>query len=754
MRLKFLIFILCFSNIVNAQQKDFINYVNPLSVTVSDTTVKDSLIKQEKETNGLANVIPAVGIPFGMTQWTPQTQTSEEKDLAPYLYKNEKINGFRGTHWSKGYGKDYGSFTIMPISGNLRTNAQDYASAYSHENEISAPNYYKVLLDDLQITAEITGLARSGMMRFTAGKTDDFYLLITPNSDKDKGFVEINKSKNEVVGYNPVYQMTGKPAGFSGYFVVQFEKKQTHAGVYHGSQQLKEWSITNKKDLGAFLKFDLKKGESLTIKIGTSFTSIDNARENLASEIRTWDFEVIRKDAGRIWNNALGQINVETDSTKYKNSFYTLLYRTMQQPRLFNDVNGTYPKFSDDSEHGTNSGANYYDDFLLDDIYSSQLPLVELLQPRTAIEFANSIVLKGEESNWLPIFPGWSGDTKTMVGDHASVFLASVYAKKLYGIAYKKAYDLMRKNAFQSPNAQEYKDGKGRRFLRDYIKYGYIPRVNATQDTSYSTEHLEQTLAYAYADYAVATMAKRMNNFMDYQLLAKRTKNYVNVYDSTLNHPNIINEELNVRTEIGQDSGTVVGTKPPLTPLSFDVPHDVKGLAKLMGGRDSLESALDSLFVKDEYLGYDKPGHQIPFLYNYTNAPHKTQLVVNKIRKEYTSEVTGLSSDAVQSAWFVFAALGFYPLDPVSNQYILTTPMFKEANIRIANRKWISLSVIGNPETDIYIQSVKLNGNNYNKGFITYQQLMNGAEIEFTLGPEPNLDWASAEENQPISGLD
>ncbi|HET8830086.1 MAG TPA: GH92 family glycosyl hydrolase, partial [Pelobium sp.] len=522
MRLKFLIFILCLSNIVYAQQKDFIDYVNPLFVPLSDTTAKDTIIKQEKETENLTNVIPAVGVPFGMTQWTPQTQTSEEKGLAPYLYKNEKINGFRGTHWSKGYGKDYGSFTIMPISGNLKTNAQDYASAYSHKNEISAPNYYKVLLDDSQITAELTGLARSGMMRFTAGKDDDFYLLITPNSDQGKGFIQINASEKEIAGYNPVYQMTGKPAGFSGYFVIQFKKKPTNAGVYHGGQQLKELSITNKKDLGAFLKFDLKKGESLTLKIGTSFTSIANARENLASEIRTWDFEAIREDAGRIWNSALGQINIETDRTKYKNIFYTSLYRTMQQPRLFNDVDGTYPKFSREHENGINSGANYYDDFLLDDTYSSQLPLIELLQPRTAVEFANSIVLKGEESNWLPIFPGWSGDTKTMVGDHASVFLASVYTKNLYGVAYRKAYDLMRKNAFQSPNAQEYEDGKGRRSLRDYIKYGYIPRVNAVQDTSYRTKHLELTLAYAYADYAVATMAKRMNNFVDYQLLAKR----------------------------------------------------------------------------------------------------------------------------------------------------------------------------------------------------------------------------------------
>ncbi|HET8828341.1 MAG TPA: glycoside hydrolase domain-containing protein, partial [Pelobium sp.] len=227
-------------------------------------------------------------------------------------------------------------------------------------------------------------------------------------------------------------------------------------------------------------------------------------------------------------------------------------------------------------------------------------------------------------------------------------------------------------------------------------------------------------------------------------------KNYANVYDSTLNHINIMNEELSVSTELGQDSGKVLTTKRIPSKTSFYVPHDVQGLAKLMGGRDSLECTLDSLFFKDEYASYD----HIPFLYNYTKAPYKTQLAVNKIRIAYTGEVAGLTGDVAQSAWFVFASLGFYPVDPVSNQYILTTPMFKEANIRIGNRKWISLSVIGNPETDIYIQSVKLNGNNYQKGFITYEQLINGAEIEFTLGPEPNPGWASAEENQPISGLD
>ncbi len=760
MRSKFIVFLLCLSNIVYAQQKEFIDYVNPLTGTASSSTV--SATKHGTGTESFANVIPAVGVPFGMTQWTPQTETSEKKCLAPYYYKNEKISGFRGTHWISGScTQDYGSFTIMPISGKLQTKSTEYASGYSHENEVAAPNYYKVLLDHSQITAELTGLARSGMMRFTAGKDDDFHLLITPNSDEEKGFIKIDESKNEVVGYNPayrIYQGNGKPAGFSGYFVIQFGKKHTNAGVYTGSQHSNELTISNKKDLGAFLKFDLKKGESLTIKIGTSFTSIDNARKNLASEIRTWDFDDVKQQAASVWNRALGKINVETDSTSHKNIFYTALYHSMQQPRLFNDVDGTYPKFAHDYENAINKGENYYDDFSMWDIYRAQLPLVELLQPRTAVDFANSIIKKGEQGNWLPIFPSWNNYTGAMIGDHASVFLTSVYAKNLYGVDYRKAYDLMRKNAFQTPDNQDYKDGKGRRALRDYIKYGYIPMENTVADAYHKNEQVSRTLEYAYDDYAVATMAKRMNKFTDAALLAKRAKNYVNVYDTTLNFVNGRYRDSTWVADFNPDKKISFITEGTSRQYGFYVPHDVQGLANLMGGTDSLETALDSLFAKDEHWHGNEPGHQIPFMYNYTKAPYKTQLAVNRIRREeYADGIGGLSGndDAGQvSAWYVFAALGFYPLDPVSNQYILTTPLFKEASVLIGNRKRIDITVIGNPETDIYIQSVKLNGAEYPKGYITYEQLMKGAEIEFTLSAEPNPNWASSPENQPASGLD
>lgn len=759
MRFYISILLLCCFNISIAQQHDYIKYVNPLTGTAASTTA--SAKKHGMGTEEVANVIPAVGVPFGMTQWTPQTQLSETKCLPPYYYKSQKINGFRGTHWLSGScTQDYGSFTIMPISGKLKTRAADYASTYHHEQEFSAPDYYRVVLDDSKITAELTGLARSGMMRFTPDADEDFYLLITPNSDKEKGYIHIDEERGEVSGYNPayrIYQGLGQPAGFSGYFVIKFEKKLIKSGVYYGNQILGESTIQNKKDLGAYLGFKLKKGESLSIRIGTSFTSLENARENLHAEIKGWNFDVVRKESAAIWNKALGQINVESDIEKNKNIFYTAFYHSMQHPRLFNDVNGSYPKFAHQFENAQLKGANYYDDFSMWDIYRAQLPLFELLQPQKAGEFASSIIRKGDEGGWLPIFPCWNSYTGAMVGDHAMAFLASVYSKKIDGVDYQKAYSLMRQNAFQSPNEQDYKDGKGRRALGDYIKYGYIPLENTVPDAFHKNEQVSRTLEYAYDDYALATMAKGMNKSNDQYLLEKRAKNYVNVYDSTLHFVNGKDKAGSWNKDFNPDKKMTFITEGTPRQYGFYVPHDVPGLAKLMGGEDSLETALDSLFAKGEYWHGNEPGHQIPFMYNYTAAPYKTQIQVNKIRnEEYTDGIGGLSGndDAGQmSAWYVFAALGFYPLDPVSNQYIITTPLFNKYQIKLTNGKMIKVSVIGNPEKNIYIQSIKLNGTDYSKGYFTYEQLMNGADLEFTLGESPNLNWAVDPENRPTSGL-
>lgn len=748
---KSFLFVICFGGFIDcySQTKSLLDYVNPLTGTSNSTTVSALRHSSGSSTESLANVIPAVGLPFGMTQWTPQSQVTEKKCIAPYYYSDKKLSGFRATHWISGScTQDYGSFTVMPISGKLKTSAPEYASGYQHANEKSSPNYYSVLLDKYQITTEMTASARSAMMRFTAGSNDDFYLLISPNSDKGKGFIKIDQNNGEVVGYNPVYRIyqgSGKPAGFSGYFVIQFQKKIDKGGVYSGDDLLDEQTISNKDNLGAFLKFKMKKGERLTIRTGTSFTSIANARENLKAEINHWDFDKLRKQSGGVWNKALGQIKVETSDKKHKDIFYTAFYHSMQHPRLFSDVDGSYPKFAHQYENAKLKGTDYYDDFSMWDIYRAQLPLYQILQPKKAGEFGNSIVLKGEQGGWLPIFPCWNSYTAAMIGDHSSAFLASTIMKNIRGFDEKEAYNLMRKNAFDIPDSIDYAAGKGRRALADYIKYGYVPLNNHVLEAFHTNEQVSRTMEYAYDDYSVAKVAKKLGKADDAKKLFKRAKNYQNVFDRKVRSVNGRYADGSWMADFNPDKRVSFITEGTPRHYMFYAPQDIKGLTDLFGGKAGLEKELDSLFIKGEYWHGNEPGHQIPFMYDYTNSPWKTQQAVRQIlEEEYSDGAGGLSGndDAGQmSAWYVFASLGFYPVDPVSNKYEICSPLFDKATVLLTNGKKVEILVKGNGRKNRFIQSLKLNGKFYNKTYITYNELMAGAKLEFLLGDKPNKQW-------------
>ncbi|MET4082750.1 putative alpha-1,2-mannosidase [Pedobacter sp. UYP30] len=740
------LFVNCFG-----QKQNLVDYVNPLTGTSYSTTISSKKHSSGPTTELLANVIPAVGLPFGMTQWTPQTQLTEKKCVAPYYYKDKEMSGFRATHWLSGScTQDYGSFTIMPISGKLRTSAVDYASGYQHKNEKSSPNYYSVFLDKYQITSEITALARSAMMRFTAGSTDDFYLIIKPNSDRAKGFVKIDQKNGEVVGYNPVYRIyqgSGSPAGFNGFFVIQFQKQVEKNGLFSGNDFLDGQSTGNKVDLGAFLKFKMQKGERLTIRMGTSFTSIANARANLKAEINHWDFEKLRKQAGDIWNTALGQIKIETSDKKDKDIFYTSFYHSMQHPRLFSDVNGSYPKFAHQYENAQLKGKDYYDDFSMWDIYRAQLPLYQILQPKKIGEFANSMVLKGDQGGWLPIFPCWNNYTAAMIGDHGSAFLASAIVKNIGGFDQNKAYNLMRKNAFETPDSTESMEGKGRRALGDYKKYGYVPLNNHILEAFHTNEQVSRTMEYAFDDYCVAKIAEKLGRADDEKELFIRAKNYKNVFDKKVQSINGRYADGSWLGNFNPDKRASFITEGTPRQYMFYAPQDIKGLIDLVGGKSALEKALDSLFLKGEYWHGNEPGHQIPFMYNYTNTPWKTQKIVRQVLdEEYADGPGGLSGndDAGQmSAWYVFASLGFYPVDPVSNRYEICSPLFDKAIIKLKNGKTIQILANGNKGKNRFIQSLKINGKLYDKTYLTYDDLMSGAKLEFLLGEKPNINWGT-----------
>lgn len=720
--------------------QDLVRYVQPMSGTASSTT--PASLKHGGSTELNANTIPAVTLPFAMIQWTPQTQSSETKCIPPYFYKDSLLNGLRGSHWLSGScTQDYGSFSVMPITGKLKTAVGDYQTKFSHEDEQSTPNVYKVHLPAYNLDAAIAGTLRCGIMRFRAQTADSLYLLITPNSDFGEGYVKVDKEKGEVVGYNPVhriYQGWGKRAGFNGYFIIKFEKAIESKGTFAGSQIFTVDSIKNQKSIGVFTGFRLQAGESLTIRIGTSFTSIEGARKSLEAELPGFNLEAVATQAKVAWQEALSQITVETSIEKDKRVFYTAMYHAMQHPRLYNDVDGTYPRFSSDYQLSKISGANYYDDFSMWDIYRAQLPLFEILKPQLINDVVQSLILKGQQSGWMPIFPCWNSYTAAMIGDHTASVIASAYQKGIRNYDVNEAYRLLRQNAFISPaNKQDYIDGKGRRALESYLKYGYIPMEDTVQEAFHKKEQVSRTLEYAYDDYTVAQIAKGLGKTADYNTLMKRSGNYVNVFDPNVGlvRGRYINKSW--ASPYNADKKESFITEGTPRQYTFYVPQDVPGLARLMGGKAKLEASLDSLFLKNEYWHGNEPGHQIPFMYNYTDAPWKTQEKVRQILlQEYSDGPGGLSGndDAGQmSAWYVFAAMGFYPVNPVSATYEISSTIFNRISIKVAENKTFKITAHKSIEGAKYISAIKLNGKPLAKTYLRYADIMKGGTLEVYL---------------------
>jgi predicted alpha-1,2-mannosidase len=737
-----------------ASAQNLVKYVQPLAGTASATTISAVKHSEAGGTEANANTIPAVTLPFAMTQWTAQTRQTENKCVPPYFYKDSLLTGFRGSHWLSGScTQDYGSFTIMPVVGRLKTTTKEYAVPFSHKDEITSPSYYK--LSAGSVTTEVTSTLRCGLLQFTMQKDDSLYLLVTPNSDYAKGFVKVDANKGEIWGYNPahrIYQGWGEPTGFSGWFYIKIEKPFSKNGTFSGTEIFASDSIKERKDAGAFVGFVLKKGDQLRLRIGMSFSSLEGAKKNLATEIGTKSFDMVRAAATQTWEKALGQVQVQTSNEKDKRIFYTAMYHSMQHPRLFSDVDGTYPAFAGNAQLKKING-NYYDDFSMWDIYRAQLPLLEILQPDMSNDFVRSLILKGEQGGWLPIFPCWNSYTAAMIGDHVTAFIASAYNKSIRNYNVESAYQLMRKNAFESPASfAEYKNGIGRRALPSYLKYGFIPMEDSVQEAFHKKEQVSRTLEYAFDDYALSVVAKGLNKQSDYKQLQERSLNYKHVFDSTVGMMRGRNADGSWFTSFNADKRESYITEGTPRQYTFYVPQDIPGLARLMGGTKQFENALDSLFITNEYWHGNEPGHQIPFLYNYTSSPWKTQREVRKIlTEEYSDGGGGLSGndDAGQmSAWYVFAAMGFYPVDPVSNNYLLTSPLFDKVTMKLQDNKVFELRSHKTSATALYIQQVKWNGKAYRKNYITYSMIIQGGKLELWLTDQPT-QWGSASANRP-----
>ncbi len=740
-----------------AGAQNLLQYVQPLSGTAPSTTAS-ALRHSESGSEANANTIPAVTLPFAMTQWTAQTRTTEIKCQPPYYYKDSLLSGFRGTHWLSGScTQDYGSFTVVPVPGHLHTTLAGYAMPFSHANETTGPAYYSVTAK--KIVTEITSTLRCGLLRFSVLEDDSLYILVMPNSDQQKGFVQVDAEKGEIWGYNPVhriYQGWGQPAGFNGWFCIKVEKGVYTKGCFSEATVLPQDSVFNKKDIGVYVGFSLKKGESVLLKIGTSFSSLDGARKNLQAEVGNKNFAAVLAASQQQWQAALSKITVTTGAEKNKRIFYTAMYHAMQHPRLYNDVDGTYPAFSQNAVLANSGKRNYYDDFSMWDIYRAQLPLFELLDPYKTNDFVQSMIAKGQQGSWLPIFPCWNSYTSAMIGDHVTAFIASAYAKGIRNFDVNEAYRLMRNNAFVAAGEKDYTNGMGRRALQAYMQYGYIPMEDSVPIAFHKKEQVSRTLEYAYDDYALSVVAKGLDKMDDYRLLRQRSLNYKNVFDHSVGMVRGRYADGRWFESFDPDKREVYITEGTPRQYSFYVPQDMSGLTRLMGGSKKLETALDSLFAKNEYWHGNEPGHQVPFLYNFTASPWKTQQVVRRIlTEEYSDGAGGLSGndDAGQmSAWYVFSAIGFYPVDPVSGDYLLAAPLFDQVLLRLPAGKKLSIACYRSKAGDNFISQVRWNGKPYTKNYLSHQQIAAGGKLEIWLQATPAAWGAStADRSKAVS---
>ena len=705
-----------------------------------------------KKTEEFGQTLPAVLVPNGMNFWTPQTRWTEKKCVAPYYYKDAEFQGFRNSHWIVGgCTQDYGSFT-------LAVGEKDWP--LNHEQETSRPDYYAIVLPEAGVGAEMTATSRAAIFRFTPlgkGETADplladrvvsaqkgfrrITLRLVPNSDEKESTITLDAANNRLYATNPVhriYQGWGESAGFTGHYVLTWKDRLVDSRI---------------TDSIAYLTFEVPEGRPLIVKAASSFTGKDGAWKNLQAEIPHWDFLKVRMQLNETWLQHLSKMSVEkTEGGEMRlHQFYGAFYRASFLPHEINDVDGRYPQFAGKDSicslhKGGAGGGSSYMDFSMWDTYRAVHPLLNIISPTKSGDMMQSLVRMYEQGGWLPIFPCWNSYTAAMIGDHCASVLADAYVKGIRNFDAEKAYEAMRKNAFETPaSVEEYKNGMGRRALQSYLKYGYIPLEDEVSDAFHTNEQVSRTLEYAYDDFCVAQMAKALGKNDDYKVLMARSENWRNVLNPQTGYVDGRYADGRFQNEVSPFQKQKFITEGAPCHYSWYVPQNPKGLIAAMGGREQFVSKLDSMFTEGRYWHGNEPCHQVAYMFNYAGEPWRTQQYVRHILDtEYLDDAGGLSGndDAGQmSAWLLFSYMGFYPVCPATPYYMIGSPVFPKLTLNLENGKAFTIIAENASSENIYIQSAELNGQPYTHNYLLHEDIMKGGELHFVMGNKPNPAW-------------
>jgi predicted alpha-1,2-mannosidase len=726
-------------------------------------------------TGGHGHTYPGATVPFGMMQLSPDTFDagwlhSDWDHCSGYHIKDKYITGFSHTHLSGTGAADLLDFLVMPGTGPVKTVVgrrdhpeEGYRSRFSHDDEIAVPGYYAVLLQDSNIRAELSATERAGIHRYTFPKSDSSHLILdlTHVCSSEPNLVLWSNVK--VVGGDTL--MGGRStnlwaAGREIYFAMKFSKPFTSFEILSEDQPIAaDAREGNGKSIKAVVHFTTTEGETILLKTGLSSVSAEGAQKNLDAEIPGWDFDGVRASAHNAWVRELSAIEIEGGSEKQKEIFYTGMYHALVAPTLFDDVDGQY-RGMDGAVHTLDAGEHNYSTFSLWDTYRAAHPLYILMQGKRVPSLVNCLVRMAEQSPaGMPVWPLHAKETACMTGYHSVVVMAEAVAKGVPGIDAGRAWRAARKRALVD-------DYQG---LDAFRTKGYIAADKEPESAS-------KTLDYAYDAWAAAVLAEAAGAEADAAELRKQAGYYRNLYDksTTFVRPKLANGEWTTpfaANEMGHSNKWRDYTESNPWVTTFSVQQDPKGLAELLGGREALNAKLDGLFSASpelppdappdiagqvgQYAHGNEPGHHIAYLYDYVGAPYKTQeRVASLMDTMYDNQPDGLAGNedcGQMSAWYIVSALGFYPVDPVSGNYVFGTPQFDRAVVKMGEGKELVVIAKRTSPKDIYIQSVTLNGKPHARVWFKHAEIENGATLVFTMGSTPNKSFGASEDEAPPS---
>ena len=693
--------------------------------------------------------MPFVSTPFGMTNWTAQTRQNRIS-VSSYEYHDQYIEGFIGTHQAAIWMGDYGYITVMPETGAMNFAPENRRLPFTHKDEISTPYYYAVTMGSHasdRIKTEMTATDHAGYLRFTYPKGAKANVLIEITRPGIIGYVKFDPTRHEIAGYNPDRMDANlgpmKLPNFKGYFVVRFKQPLLSHNVYSGTFSRPGQNELTDTNVGAYVSFDTHQDNQVDVQVGTSFISIDQARANLDAEMPNWNFDGLREALKNTWNQKLGIATIDGATDDQRHIFYSGLYHALLYPKLFSEHGRYYSAFDDKIHNGES-----YTAYSIWDIFRAENSLLTLFAPERIGGMVQALLQDFQEGGWMPKWPNPSY-TNIMIGTHADSLVAEAINKGFKGFDYQLAYQAVYKDAMTPPDGdttrlwldrEPYTPYEARAGLTYFKKLGYIPADKISESASSTEEE-------SYDDYAVAQVAKAVGKDDDYRFFMKRSLSYKNLFNPARHFMQARNAD---GSWASPNDGWTEGDQ---WVYLYAALHDVPGVVQLMGGPQAASAELDEHFNGNHNRHDNEPSHHYGYLYDFTGEPWKTQARVREIANDaYSNTIDGVlgNEDCGQmSAWYIFTAMGFYPLNPASAEYVIGSPLFKSVTLHLPNGKRFLISAPDNSAKNIYVQSVRLNGKALDTPIITYADIEAGGELDFVMGPTPS-HWAANWHPQPL----